>query len=60
MKVIFTETRNVYIAKSPKIGYVSTYIKAFLAKRRVTQKSGNSSVLYRKTKNPKICLYKDF
>ena len=42
-----------------------THLRALRAptKCRVAQKPGNSSVLYRKTKNPfepKICLYKGF
>ena len=61
---IYSQTGNVSIAKSPKIGNVFTLHKTFSwpsAECRLTQKPGKSSVLYRKTENPfepKICLHK--
>jgi len=61
---IYSETRNVEIAKSPKIGNVFNPHKSHPSRKcRVTQKPRNSSVLDRKTKNPfepKLCLNKGF
>ena len=57
----YSETRNVYISKSRKLVMLLLNIRAFPApaKCRFTQKLGNSSILYHKTKNPyypKICI----
>ena len=51
---IYSETRNGQIAKSPKIGNVFNLHKSFTGRQlnATSQNPGNSSFLYRKTKNP--------